>query len=163
MVVKREDVLVESPSAPPNDSHDEQMPERNFLRQMPVFLTADQRPLWLEGLYRDRSAFLIASGPSFASVNYSLLHAPGVLTMGLNNSVKTFRPNLWVCVDDPDHFVRSVWLDPTVLKFMSFPPIFCAPWFEKGGKLSIHDLSLTVASALSSARLLDLPNVDWTT
>jgi hypothetical protein len=37
--------------------------------------------------------------------------------MGLNNSVKTFRPNLWVCVDSPDHFIRSIWLDPTIQKF----------------------------------------------
>jgi hypothetical protein len=116
-VLNREDGLVEGPSAPPKDGHDEQTPEGNFLRPMPVFLTVDQRPLCLEGLYRDRSAFLLASGPSFASLNYSLLHEPGVLTIGLNNSVKTFRPNLWVCVDDPDHFIRSVWLDPTLLKF----------------------------------------------
>jgi hypothetical protein len=38
--------------------------------------------------------------------------------MGMNNSVRTFRPNLWICVDAPDHFVRSVWLDPTIMKFV---------------------------------------------
>ena len=37
--------------------------------------------------------------------------------MGLNNAVKTFRPNLWVSVDEPDHFLRSIWLDPAILKF----------------------------------------------
>jgi hypothetical protein len=29
-------------------------------------------------------------------LDHGQLRQPGLLTMGLNNSVKTFRPNLWV-------------------------------------------------------------------
>jgi hypothetical protein len=38
--------------------------------------------------------------------------------MGVNNSVKTFRPNLWISVDRPESFILSIWLDPTIAKFV---------------------------------------------
>jgi hypothetical protein len=38
--------------------------------------------------------------------------------MGVNNTPRTFRPNLWTCVDPPEHFIRSIWLDPTIRKFV---------------------------------------------
>lgn len=41
-----------------------------------------------------------------------------MLTMGINNSVKTFRPHLWTSVDSPEHFLRSIWLDPAITKFV---------------------------------------------
>jgi hypothetical protein len=69
-------------------------------------------------MFRGRSAFLICGGPSFARVDHATLRQPGILTMALNNATKTFRPHLWVCVDSPDHFLRSVWLDPTIMKFV---------------------------------------------
>ncbi len=83
----------------------------------PLLFTQDHHPLWLGDQYRGRSAFLIAGGPSFAALNQNLLDQPGILTMGLNNSARTFRPHLWVSVDSPDHFIRSIWLDPTIQKF----------------------------------------------
>ncbi|MBI5773971.1 MAG: hypothetical protein HZA89_09555 [Verrucomicrobia bacterium] len=92
--------------------------KHRFLQPAPLLFTQDHHPLWLGDLYRGRSAFLIAGGPSFATLDHAKLHQPGVLTMGLNNSVKTFRPNLWTCVDSPDHFLRSIWLDPTIQKFV---------------------------------------------
>lgn len=79
--------------------------------------TADSMPVPLADFYRGRGAFLIGGGPSFATVDHALLRQPGVLTMAVNNAARTFRPNLWVCVDDPANFIRSVWLDPTILKF----------------------------------------------
>lgn len=74
-------------------------------------------PISLEGLYRGRSLFIIAGGPSFAKLDHSRLRRPGVVTMALNNAAKTFRPNLWTHVDAPDHFIRSVFMDPTITKF----------------------------------------------
>jgi len=91
--------------------------KHNFLQPAPLLFTQDHHPLWLGDIYRGRSAFLIAGGPSFASLDHSRLRQPGILTMGINNSIKTFRTNLWVCVDSPDHFLRSIWLDPTIMKF----------------------------------------------
>ena len=82
-----------------------------------LVVTGDNRPVNLANLYRGRSAFLICGGPSFARLDHDKLRLPGILTLGVNNSVKTFRPNLWCCVDPTDHFLRSIWLDPRILKF----------------------------------------------
>lgn len=83
-----------------------------------MFFTQDHHPLWLGDIYRGRSAFLIAGGKSFAALDHAPLSQPGVLTMGVNNSVRTFRPNLWCSVDDPSHWIKSVWLDPLIQKFV---------------------------------------------
>lgn len=78
-----------------------------------------QRDISLYGLYRERSAFLILNGPSFAGIDKAPLKKPGVLTMTVNNGIKSFRSNLWSCHDDAHRFVRSVWSDPTIMKFVS--------------------------------------------
>ncbi len=83
-----------------------------------VFERADRKPCHLAGLYQGRSAFLIASGPSFAQVNLELLRSPGCLTLGVNNAPRSFRPNLWTSADPPSNFLQSIWLDPTILKFV---------------------------------------------
>ncbi len=82
-----------------------------------LVVTAANKPVEIANLYRGRSAFLICGGPSFAQLDHARLRQPGILTMGVNNSVKTFRPDLWTCVDPADHFLRSIWLDPRILKF----------------------------------------------
>jgi hypothetical protein len=92
--------------------------KHGFIQPAPLLFTQDHHPLWLGDIYRGRSVFLIAGGPSFGDLNHALLHQPGILTMGLNNSAKTFRPNLWACVDPPEHFIRSIWLDTTIQKFV---------------------------------------------
>lgn len=91
--------------------------KHRFVQPAPMLFTQDHHPLWLGDMYRGRSAFLIAGGPSFGTLDHAQLRQPGVLTLGLNNSPKTFRPNLWVSVDAPDHFLRSIWLDPSITKF----------------------------------------------
>ena len=122
------DQIVTAPKCDTQDRNDDQQArwgrERHegfrigrYLQMPPLFFTSDHHPVWLADMYRSRSAFLICGGPSFANLNHSRLRQPGILTVALNNAVKTFRPNLWVSVDRPDHFIRSVWLDPTILKF----------------------------------------------
>lgn len=68
--------------------------------------------------YKNSSVFVLASGPGLLALDLDILRHPGILTMGLNNSPKTFRPNLWVAVDPPQKFLRSVWIDPTIQKFI---------------------------------------------
>lgn len=89
-----------------------------FQQPPPLLFTQDHHPVWLGDLYRGRSAFLICGGPSFAKLDHSKLRQPGILTMGLNNSPRTFRPNLWCSVDSPDHWIKSIWFDPTITKFV---------------------------------------------
>ena len=123
--------ISESPVAESKDQNDDKIArwgrsqheafrkfKHNFLQPAPLLFTQDHHPLWLGDIYRGRSAFLIAGGPSFAQIDHAKLRQPGVLSMGLNNSVKTFRPQLWTALDSPDHFLRSIWLDPAITKFV---------------------------------------------
>ncbi len=89
-------------------------------QSVPMLFSRDGHNIWLGDCYKNSSAFLILGGPSFAKVNTSLLDKPGFLTMGVNNSVKTYRPNMWTCVDDPTHFIKSIWLDPKIQKFVPY-------------------------------------------
>ena len=99
-----------------------------YLQSPPMLFSRDGHSQFLGDLYRGCSAFLIASGPSFGELitgssevhgktHREMLEHPGFVTMGLNNSPRTFRPNLWTCVDDPTHFIKSIWLDPKIQKF----------------------------------------------
>jgi len=90
----------------------------NHFSLPPMFFTSDLRSIALENMYNGGHAFLIASGPSFKDVDKNLLRKPGILTMGLNNSPASFRPNLWTCVDTPSSFLASIWLDPTITKIV---------------------------------------------
>ena len=91
-----------------------------WYQTVPFFFTRDRCPLWLTGQYRGRSAFLICNGPSLVSGKYdlSLLKYPGVMTYGMNNGPRTVRPNFWSCVDDPVRFIKSIWLDPQIMKIV---------------------------------------------
>jgi hypothetical protein len=91
-----------------------------YLQSAPMLFTRDRHALYLGDIYRGRTCFLIGGGPSFAKVDKEKLNQAGFLTMGVNNSVKTFRPHLWCCVDDPTHFIKSIWLDPKIMKFVPF-------------------------------------------
>lgn len=93
-----------------------------YMQSNPFFFTREGSSVDLVGQYRGATAFLISNGPSLASGRYdlSLLKAPGILTYGINNGPKTIRPNFWSCVDDPKRFLKSIWLDPTITKFVPF-------------------------------------------
>jgi len=94
--------------------------ETEFHQYCPHFFTRDRASLALEGMYKGSSIFLICNGPSFVTLNQDLLTMPGVITFGINNGAKTFRPNMWTCVDDPVRFLKSIWLDPKIQKFVPF-------------------------------------------
>lgn len=87
---------------------------------MTPFVNADGHPLNLVGIFKKQPVFLVSGGPSFASVDVEPLTEPGIITLGLNNSAKSFRPKLWTCVDDPSHFIRSIFFDPTIMKFVPY-------------------------------------------
>ncbi|MEM3000653.1 MAG: hypothetical protein QXP41_00475 [Candidatus Nitrosocaldus sp.] len=91
-----------------------------YIQTPPLIFTRDGHSVWLGDMFRGRSAFLILGGPSFANIDKTKLSMPGVLTMGVNNSVKSFRPNLWVSVDHPGNFIKSCWLDPKIMKFVPY-------------------------------------------
>jgi len=91
-----------------------------FYQQTPFFFTRECSALNLVGQYKGASAFLVLNGPSLVSGDYDLskLNRPGVITYGVNNGPATFRPTFWSCVDDPGRFLKSIWLDPAITKFV---------------------------------------------
>jgi len=93
--------------------------EKEYFQYMPFFYSSEGNVDYASvGNYRGAHAFLICGGPSFGDLDHSKLK--NCLTMGLNNSVKTYRPDLWTCVDDPSRFLKSIWLDPKIHKFVPF-------------------------------------------
>ena len=77
------------------------------------------KPLFLGNLYRGASAFIILSGPSVLDLDLSLLRRRGIITIGVNNSPATFRPNIWTHVDPLLKFHDAIWKDPAILKFVN--------------------------------------------
>lgn len=93
--------------------------EEEFYQYMPFFYSAEGNVDYKTvGNFRGSSAFLICGGPSFGKLDHSLLST--CWTMGLNNSPKTYRPDAWCCVDQPSRFLRSIWTDPKIMKFVPF-------------------------------------------
>ena len=84
----------------------------------PLLFSRDGHNIFLGDNYRGCPAFLILGGPSAKNLNLKRLDYPGFVTMGVNNSPRTYRPNLWTMVDSPTHFIKSIWLDPKIMKFV---------------------------------------------
>lgn len=74
----------------------------------------------IEGLYKDQSCFLIVGGPSLNKLDLEKLNRPGIVTIGVNNSVRLYRPNIWISVDSPSNFMVSIWKDPKIQKVVMF-------------------------------------------
>jgi hypothetical protein len=89
-----------------------------FYQPCPFFFTRESAALPLVGMYRGGSAFLICSGPSFAALDKALLKKPGIWAMTTNNASVSFKSNASVSVDDPCRFNASMWLDPSITKFV---------------------------------------------
>lgn len=108
-------------------------PIGQYLQPAPIIFNRDGLNIFLGDTYRGKSAFLILGGPSFGELikgetlfkgkitsNKELLNYPGFVTMATNNAPRTFRPDLWCIVDRPDSFIKSIWLDPKIMKFVPF-------------------------------------------
>ena len=91
-----------------------------YNQHIPMFFTREGSEINLDGQYKGASIFFIGNGPSFVKLNREFLSLPGVTTFGINNGAKTFRPNFWASVDEPDRFLKSIWLDPKITKFIPY-------------------------------------------
>jgi len=85
-----------------------------------MFFTADEKPMYIENEFKGQTCFLILSGPSLNTFDLEKLKQPGIITFGLNNSPKKFRPYLWTLVDEVENFMISIWKDPKIRKFVPF-------------------------------------------
>lgn len=116
------------------------------IRNTPMFFRNNGMNADLVDLYSGGTLFLVLNGGSLAEFDWSKLKAPGICTFGVNNGAHNFRPNFWTCVDDPTRFMRSIWADATITKFVPMAH------FEK----PIWD---TGSDALSKLRVKNFPNV----
>jgi hypothetical protein len=89
----------------------------------PQFYNAKNQIVPIEGLYKNSSCFLVLSGPSLKTLDLSKLTQPGIVTFGVNNSPRIFRPNFWTLVDTPGNFMISIWKDPRIMKFAPYPKL----------------------------------------
>lgn len=92
----------------------------NVVGNVPMIFGRGGHNMWFEGMFRNSSVFLVLGGPSLLKVDFKKLYLPGVLSMSVNNAVRTVRTNLWTSVDDPKHFIQSIWLDSKIMKFVPF-------------------------------------------
>jgi len=85
----------------------------------PPFCRPDGSPVQdLEDKFRGRKAVLVCGGPSFLTVDHSLIRSSGLITMTLNDGVRTFRSDLWLGVDPPERFDSTIWEDARITKFI---------------------------------------------
>lgn len=91
-----------------------------YKNEMPLLYNVEGAGLFLRNHYKDTSIFFIGAGPSLLDYDLASLSQRGLITFGVNGvATKTFRPNLWTCVDTPLSFHESIWLDPAITKFIS--------------------------------------------
>ncbi len=88
--------------------------------EMPLFYNVEGTGLFLKNQYRNSSIFFLGCGPSLLDYNLNSLSQRGLITFGVNGmAANVFRPNFWTSVDTPLSFHESIWLDPTIIKFVS--------------------------------------------
>ena len=99
-----------------------------------VFWTHDNKPVYINNLFRGAHCFLILGGPSANDLDLDKLYNPSIMTMGVNNSPATFRPRLWTMVDDVKSFMKSIYTDVGILKFMPQPKSSHRIWDNMAGR-----------------------------
>jgi hypothetical protein len=92
--------------------------QNEYFQPMPHFFTREGNTVPIMGNYRGGKAFLICNGPSFKNIDKDKLS--DCFTMGINNGVASYRPNMWASIDDPARFIKSIWLDPKIMKFVPY-------------------------------------------
>jgi len=112
-----------------------------FYQPCPMFFTREGANLNIIGLYRGSSLFIVANGPSLRDHDVSLLQKPGIMTYGMNNGPRTVRTNFWTCVDDPSRFIKSLWLDPRITKFVP-QAMFEKKLFDNSEKWIMTDIKV---------------------
>jgi len=90
---------------------------------VPFFFNKYGGAIDLVGQYHGGTCFIVSNGPSLNNINLDLLKTPGVMIMSLNNGPSTLLnrgivPNFWTCVDQPSRFIKQIWLNPAIQKFI---------------------------------------------
>lgn len=100
-------------------------PIKEHTMAQPFFFKCNRTPANIEGSYMNMPLFLVSNGPSLLECNLELLKTPGIMTMSLNNGASTLlmkgiTPDFWMCVDQPQRFVKQIWLNPRITKLIPY-------------------------------------------
>lgn len=85
-----------------------------------MFYNVENKKLPIEKTFKNQTCFLILSGSSLNSFDLDKLRQPGIMTFGVNNSPKIFRPDLWTSGDNVQNFMISIYKDPKIRKFITY-------------------------------------------
>jgi len=139
------------------DVNDEKMYRKIYekyqVSNLPFFYNKFGEIIPLLGQYNGCGCFMICAGPSIKSINPITFTLPGIVSLGVNNVPRTIKTSFWVCVDKPDNFITSIWLDPKIMKFVPFAFLRSQIWDIRNGRwqpLQIGDKQILVE---------DCPNV----
>ncbi len=116
------------------------------MRNTPMFFRSNGMNADLLDLYAGQTLFMILNGGSLEGFDWSRLKKPGICTFGVNNGAHLLRPTFWTSVDDPTRFLRSIWADPTITKFIPMSHFQKPIWDVERG-------------TFSESRVKDFPNV----
>jgi len=111
----------------------------------------------LRDMLAGRPAFLVCGGPSAKKLDLNRLTERGVFSLAVNNMAAACHPSAFLCGDPPNKFHHSIWLDPTVMKFIPIQKLS-----SKRGKLrkkengKFSDLTNEHGERLTT---IDMPNV----
>ena len=130
------------------------LPDPTVRSYFPYFFTRDGATISLTGQYRGASAFLVASGPSFNDIPKEELRK--VWAMTLNNASTSYRGQANCTVDDPSRFNLSMWMDPTIQKFVPLSHFEKPLWDNRYLRENGEGLQKWERSAM---RVGDCPNV----
>lgn len=126
-----EDKIMSTPGGDARDMHDHKRLRQarvanegfhigQYVQTPPLIFSRDGHSMWFGDMFRGGSVFLILGGPSFSQIDRGLLDHPCLLTASTNNAIRSYRTNLWFSVDSPKNFIKSTWMDPTIMKFVPF-------------------------------------------
>jgi hypothetical protein len=95
----------------------------NYGAHVPFFYSRYGAEVDIVGQYHGAACFLVSNGPSLLKMDLNKLKQPGVMIFSLNNGASTLlqkgiTPNFWTCVDQPSRFVKQIWLNPEITKFI---------------------------------------------
>lgn len=87
-----------------------------------IYKSGSGQQIHINGLYKGAAAFLCCSGPSL--LQHDLTRLQGLITLSVNNCPVTLRkhggfsPTFWTMTDDIRNFVKSIYEDPAIIKFV---------------------------------------------
>lgn len=127
-----------------------------FNATVPFFFNRYGAPVDLVGQYYGATCFLVSNGPSLLKHDLERLKRPGVMIISLNNGAATLLkhgiiPHFWTCVDQPCRFVKQIWLNPAIQKFIPVASFVKELWDNEAWK--------PLKDTMGVATPADCPNV----